>query len=80
LIRDVAPAGKGDNASASSAAQVTQISLAERMPGILCSPRGLPPDCLRHSHDGGPALTMRGSCHVAVLMQCLDIIEFYQEV
>jgi hypothetical protein len=41
LIRDVAPAGKGDNASASSAAQVTQISLAERMPGILCSPRGL---------------------------------------
>jgi hypothetical protein len=42
LIREVAPADEGD--SASNAAQATQISLAERMPGILCSPRGLQPD------------------------------------
>jgi hypothetical protein len=39
------------------------------MPGILCSPRGLQPDRWRHSHDGGPRLTMRGSCHVAFLRQ-----------
>jgi hypothetical protein len=44
LIREVAPADVGDSASANSAAQATQITLAERMPGILCSPRGLQPD------------------------------------
>src|SRR4030081_2653180 len=73
LIRDVAPAGERDSANATSAAQASQISLAERMPGILCSPRGLPPDRWRHSHDGDPGLTMRGSCHVAFPRQCLDI-------
>src|SRR6185312_11062135 len=75
LIREVASADEGDSPSASSAAQATQISLAERMPGILCSPRGLQPDRLRHSHDGGLRLTMRASCHVAFLKQCLDIAE-----
>jgi hypothetical protein len=44
LIREVAPADEGDSASANSAAQATQIALAERMPGILCSPRGHQPD------------------------------------
>src|SRR5215208_3015421 len=75
LIREVAPTDEGDSPSASSAAQATQISLAERMPGILCSPRGLQPDRWRHSHDGGPLLTMRGSCHVGLPGQCLDIAE-----
>jgi hypothetical protein len=44
LIREVAPADEGDSASASSAAQATQNVFAERMPGILCSPRGHQPD------------------------------------
>jgi hypothetical protein len=35
LIRDVALADEGSSASASSAAQAAQISLAERTPGIL---------------------------------------------
>src|SRR5215212_10088103 len=75
LIREVAPTDEGDSPSASIAAQATQISLAERMPGILCSPRGLQPDRWRHSHDGDPQLTMRGSCHVGLSGQCLDIAE-----
>jgi hypothetical protein len=44
LIREVAPADSDDSASANSAAQAIQITLAERMPGILCSPRSLTPD------------------------------------
>src|SRR5215207_593314 len=75
LIREVAPADEGESPSATSAAQATQISLAERMPGILCSPQGLPPDRWRHSHDCDPVLTMRGSCHVGLPGQCLDIAE-----
>ena len=42
LIREVALADAGHIAS--SMAQAIQITLAERMPGILCSPRSLEPD------------------------------------
>ena len=38
-MREVAPADSADNASASSAAQATEINLAVRMPGIPCSPK-----------------------------------------
>jgi hypothetical protein len=38
LIRDVAPAGIADDASASNAAQATPNTLADKTLGILCSP------------------------------------------
>ena len=37
-MRDVAPAGVTESASAASAAQATPNNLAQRTPGILCSP------------------------------------------
>jgi hypothetical protein len=46
LIREVAPAGIADDASASHAAQTTRNTLAEYTLGILCSPlRSSPLDC-----------------------------------
>ena len=53
-VREVAPAGMADSASANSAAQAVPNSLADVTLGILW--RSSLSD-LRHSHDGGPALT-----------------------
>src|ERR1700681_4776479 len=62
LIREVAPAGMADSASANSAAQAVPNTLAEVTLGILCSPLRSSLSDPRHSHDGGPALTMRAPC------------------
>src|SRR6476661_4173845 len=75
LIREVAPAGMADSASANSAAQAIPNTLAEVTLGILCSPLRSSRSDPRHSHDGGPQLTMRASCHAFPRAQAVDSIE-----
>src|SRR6266404_6184267 len=75
LIRDVAPAGMADSASANSAAQAVPNTLAEVTLGILCSPLRSSLSDPRHSHDGGPALTIRAPCHAVLWPQALDPVQ-----
>src|SRR5229473_5535116 len=74
LIREVAPAGMADSASANSAAQAVPSALAEVTLGILCSPLRSSLSDPRHSHDGGPALTMRAPCHALSQAQAVDSV------
>jgi hypothetical protein len=54
LIRDIAPAGGADSASAASAAQTSRNMFAEWTLDILCSPLRSWPGRAHHSHDGDP--------------------------
>src|SRR4029450_14121943 len=75
LIREVAPAGTADSASANNAAQAVPNTLAEVTPGILWLPAEVFTLGPRHSHDGDPALTMRAPCHALRGPQAIDSIQ-----
>src|SRR2546422_11697673 len=75
LIREVAPAGMAESASANSAAQAVPDTFAEVTPGILCSPLRSSRSDPRHSHDGGPASTMRAPCHAVPRAQAVDSVQ-----